>query len=157
MGRRSISAGRIVAIDPGKHFFSWSLVERERITGCGLIECKLEHMIAATPLKLHEPELLVCEMPVVRPGTPRPNDLLPLAAMVGALAAALKPAELKLISPTAWKGNRTKLVDHRAIKRSLVTSELESVLHQMTGVRAALQHNVWDAVGIGLWAVHRKK
>jgi hypothetical protein len=80
-----------------------------------------------------------------------PNDLLALVGVGSALAALLPGAVVEGVRPRVWKGT----IDGDAMVariQSRVTAA-ERVAIQLPC--ASLAHNVWDAVGIGLWRVGR--
>jgi hypothetical protein len=59
---------------------------------------------------------------------------------------------VELVQPRQWKGTVDKDVMIERIKTSLDLSEMKNVcLPKAKG----LHHNVWDAIGIGLWASGR--
>lgn len=75
-----------------------------------------------------------------------PDDLLQLAGVVGALTGKLGPGEI--VRPYQWKGQVPKPVMVERIKSKLTAEELELVRLPRA---KSLHHNIWDAVGIGLW------
>lgn len=83
------------------------------------------------------------------------NDLITLAITVGQLIEKVENAYL--VEPTVWKGNVPKknaqgvnLIKERALNK-LSKEELSDIKLPA----ASLEHNVWDAIGIGLWALGR--
>lgn len=84
-----------------------------------------------------------------------PNDLLPLAGVLGAVAAEIAGAEFRCYLPRQWKGTLPKRTDEeRVMFKARVLARLsDEELRATRAVSAAghaWQHNVWDAVGIGL-------
>ena len=83
-----------------------------------------------------------------------PDDLIKLAILCGAIAHAFseRGTTVMFVKPDAWKGQAPKdITTARAVAR---LSDAEMARVQLPSA-ASLQHNVWDAVGIGLWAVGR--
>lgn len=85
-----------------------------------------------------------------------PNDLLPLFGVNAALYTMLRTAMGSSLAfnqylPRQWKGQMTKEVCHARIKDRL--SPAESAAIEPTP--KSLIHNVFDAVGIGLYALNR--
>lgn len=82
----------------------------------------------------------------------RRDDISELSAVAGAVALVLGSmgAEVHSPYPVQWKGQLPKDVGIRRIQAKLTPSEVERI--ERAG---ALTHNVLDAVGIGLWMVHR--
>lgn len=93
---------------------------------------------------------VVCEWPQVYTGGKMkgdPNDLPPLAGVDCAICALYPNAELITYLPAQWKGQAPKDVTAARAKAKLTAEELTAVwLPSAKG----LQHNVWDAVAIGL-------
>lgn len=109
---------------------------------------------ARAPMLLHITRLVI-EMPVVRDARHSkgdPNDLIPLAAINGALCVLFPCAVVVQYAPEQWKGQLDKqAMNTRALGRlSLYERELISDA-------GALAHNVYDAIGIGLHFVGRLK
>lgn len=74
------------------------------------------------------------------------NDLFPLAAIDGALAALFPRAEVTSYFPREWKSNIDPDVLIKRIESRLTPEE-----HARVELPAkSLQHNVFDAIGIGL-------
>lgn len=81
-----------------------------------------------------------------------PNDLIDVSIIVGALAGACK-GDLTLYKPAQWKGQAPKSATKARCQAELSHPELAKVaLPRARG----LQHNVWDAVGIGLRHLKKK-
>lgn len=96
---------------------------------------------------------LVLEVPEIYPGMPKtdPNDLIDLAGVDGALAAAFAvPAVYYL--PRQWKGQVPKEV---GVLRALAHLSDEERKCVRPAPMKSLDHNVADAVGLGLYHVGR--
>lgn len=94
---------------------------------------------------------------VSKRGKKDPNDLLALCAIHGALSAFLPWVEPVSILPREWKGQMTKEACQHRIAERLTTGESAIVENYLMGLISSLEHNVWDAVGIGLHHVGRFK
>lgn len=82
------------------------------------------------------------------------NDLLPLAAVDGAIAALLGCPATR-VAPRDWKGSMAhEAVEHRVLSR-LIDGERDVLAAAEKRAGKTLAHNVTDAVGIGLHAVGR--
>lgn len=104
----------------------------------------------------HAVSRLVVEMPQIYTfgkGKGDPNDLLPLAGVLGALSATFWATETRAVTPREWKGgvDGDVFIETR-IKPRLTADERSRVSFSSA---KGLQHNVYDAVGIGLYAVGR--
>lgn len=97
------------------------------------------------------------EIPQVYPGSAlehgKTEDLLMLATS-GGPGLMLSPYS-NMVRPRQWKGQLPKEVCGRRIVSTLSPEELETVAESMAEVAPSLQHNVWDAIGIGLWGCGR--
>ena len=113
-----------------------------------------KRILADVPFDPRMPHALVCEFPQIY--THREsgdnNDLLPLAAVLGSFATVFQPAELRVVRPHEWKGSIRKEEMTRRIIARVTPHEATRVL---LPTAKSLQHNVWDAVGIGLFHLNR--
>jgi hypothetical protein len=80
-----------------------------------------------------------------------PNDLLALVGVGSALAALIPEAAVESVRPRAWKGTVPGDAMVERIQALVTAGERLAVDLPC----ASLSHNVWDAVGIGLWRVGR--
>lgn len=101
---------------------------------------------------------IVGERQVVYPGAKglktNPNDLLDLAMCAGAFYGALcvdLRATLRLVEPAEWKAQVPKEITRERIKAILTPQEISRIR------KGGEMHNVWDAIGIGLFASGRAK
>lgn len=108
--------------------------------------------VQALPRGVHSPRL-VLEWPQVRTagkGRGDPNDLLLLAGVDAAIVTYLS-GEVQCVAPREWKDT---------IPPDVLISRVQDRLSEEERARVilpakSLAHNVWDAVGIALWAVGR--
>lgn len=117
-----------------------------------------------------EPDELLVEKPVHRPGAPTPvNDLLELAIHVGIAIGRYHRAAPRLFRPTDWKASVPKHIHHPRILARLTPAELAvdpevaryaarlpkmSQKQRICAARAKVGNTV-DAVGLGLFALQR--
>jgi hypothetical protein len=103
---------------------------------------------------------LIIELPQVyrsghqvgRKSGTNPNDLIELAAVVGAIQACLGlPTTVYL--PAEWKGQVPKEIVHERARKRLSSEEIVAIEQELP--RAGLAHNVWDAVAMVLFHHHR--
>jgi len=82
------------------------------------------------------------------------RDIVDLAVLVGALTQALAPYTQAIlhVEPWQWKGQTPKSVTEARARAALSSDELAAVDLPRA---EKLQHNVWDAIGIGLWRLGR--
>ena len=82
------------------------------------------------------------------------RDIISLAIFVGSVATRLLSLGLQPVfyEPSAWKGSVPKDVMVERIKKKLSAEE-----HARVDLPSpSLRHNVWDAVGIGLYHLKRR-
>lgn len=86
-----------------------------------------------------------------------PNDLLELAGVAGCLYAILEPKVRRRVEPREWKGQVSKVICQLRVNKRLSPEEAARIVlpSTRTGKPSELAHNVYDAIGIGLWAVGR--
>ena len=142
---------RLVAIDPGKT--------------SGFAEFHHGKLIEAMPLS--EREILerspvgrgvcVIELPVVYASRNVPAaDLIDLAVLVGDLRGLYRRHgfETVLVKPRTWKGTTPKAIHHKRVLGAL-TAEERAILPRRPRAKN-YDHNMLDAVGLGLWQLTRK-
>ncbi|MCP3104638.1 hypothetical protein LZ198_37820 [Myxococcus sp. K15C18031901] len=83
-----------------------------------------------------------------------PNDLIELAGVVGRVAGALGATSERSVLPREWKGTLNGDVMVERIKSRLDERPCEHLRVQLPRAQDK-QHNVWDAVGIGLHVLGR--
>ena len=149
---------RVTSIDPGDDT-GWAFWEDGRVAAAGL---------GAPPSFSATPDLILIEVPMVYPGGPKvdPNDLVKLALTAGRQVERLRLLEsirnlgakappAFAVYPRTWKGTLDKLVMVRRIQAMVGPSnnaDVEAFL-AAAKVPAGKRHNVWDAVGLGHWAI----
>jgi hypothetical protein len=101
---------------------------------------------------------VVAEVPVVRRRGARERaaalsgTLIQLALVSGMIAGRAAPGtQVQFVIPEDWKGQLPKDVCVRRVKEVLSGEELD----RMDLPSRALQHNVFDAAGVGLWRLGR--
>lgn len=77
-----------------------------------------------------------------------PNDLVPLAGVIGAVAADVSPKQTRIFLPSEWKGQVPKDTMKSRIVGALTDAELSRVPKR-------LAHDGYDAIGVGLFALGR--
>ncbi len=166
-----------VAVDPGVNagvaiFKRWSLVGAFLVKdeGVSSLENTVQH---ARTIRLEvwkrfgqdlpgrprrrPPAHLVVEVPqVYQRGKGDQNDLLLLALSAGAIAASFVEnydIEVHGYLPAQWKGQVPKDITKRRVLEELF--EEEKALIELPSAKS-LQHNVFDAIGLGMHHLKRK-
>lgn len=96
-------------------------------------------------------DVVVIEVPQIYQGAKQkgdPDDLLQVTGVVGAICGRVRADRLVGVRPREWKGQLPKEVCRARIEGKLSEVELRRVVPSR---HKSLAHNVWDAVGIGLF------
>lgn len=164
----------LIAIDPGVRSMAIAVFDdvgalqdawNEAVPGFGSLARLLEHWGSPSVrlvLRLQRQNLrgrrIVGERQIVYPGAKglktNPNDLLDLAMCSGAFYGALcvdMVASLTLVEPAEWKAQVPKDITKKRIEELLAPSEKVNIK------KGGEMHNVYDAIGIGLFALGRAK
>lgn len=144
----------LLAIDPGVRALGWAYFEDGRLVQAGLLRAKhIQEMVDQLWLLDLHPVSLVIERPQVYGGAKfDPNDLVGLAVVAGAAAGRFHMAKnIDFPLPRMWKGQVPKDIHHERVLRALSIAERG----QVPNTTKSLQHNVLDAVGLGLWKIGR--
>jgi len=140
----------VLAIDPGKNagwarFVDGDLCEAEVMNGSDIVN-------QPPPIAVG-PAIVVIEIPVIYPigrGKGDPNDLISLAIMAGRLSGYYKHicnCDTIFVKPRVWKGTVPKRIHQKRILDKLKENEKAKLPHQ--------NHNMVDAIGIGLWYLEK--
>lgn len=143
-----MSTDRIVFIDPGKHDISIAVFQGGYFITAEFFRggsCAKHRRVLA-----YSPDIVVCEKPQVYQGAKNtkdanPADLIDLAVSVGACMSAAPRAYS--VAPNHWKGQVPKNIHHERYEPRL-TPAMRSCINV---VAPGLQHNVRDAICMGLW------
>jgi hypothetical protein len=158
----------LVALDPGAHDAGIAFFVDGRLTECALLRPKPD-----TPFEIARVagmwvrralmnaggngriNSLICEGQFVYPGPRRnnPNDLFPLAQVVGGAMQTIDSFERRVISPREWTGSVPKEVRHRRFLATLDARETAIIM--ATKCPKTKLHNVIDACALGRWALGR--
>lgn len=166
----------LLAVDVGKRACGCSLWEHGKLIGAKLVRAR-DQNIQTFSLAVEEMARAVClwtfgiistgydlnaviELPQTYGGRAKHGDanvLIELAVVVGAIQRSIN-APTSLIWPHEWKGSIPKkdkvsaenVIKNRALEK---LSMMERVNIELPG--KSLEHNVYDAIGIGLWALKR--
>ena len=168
----------LIAIDPGVHSMAIAVFNDNKVLVDAWNEedtrSKVEGLLNQTIERWGSPSVrlinrlqshvrlernhIVGERQVVYPGAKglktNPNDLLDLAmcagAFYGALCVEMKSA-LQIVEPAEWKAQVPKDITRKRIEGLLKPGENLGIK------KGGEMHNVYDAIGIGLFALGRAK
>ena len=147
---------RVLAIDPGRDS-GWAFWEGQKLVACGLGRATSQRAA---------PDLILVEVPCVYPDrkTP-PADLVVLAMNAGRHVERMRtieqirdpgaiPPPAFGVFPRTWKGTIDGDVMVRRIQGAIGVANHCTAVEAMASVPGGKRHNVWDAVGLGHWAVN---
>lgn len=139
----------LYAIDPGVHKSGVALFNDGLLMYAGWHEHAGSELLALTN------DIVRVEMPRIYPGSGQRkgdlNDLLDLAAVVGYWEDRLRGSQdVKRVFPATWKGQVPKKIMNARVMAKLSEREAHTIRHV-----GAKDHNIIDAIGIGLWALGR--
>lgn len=136
----------LLAIDPGVKKHGVAFFDDGELRSCA--KAASEQLLEGVLIRYDE---LVIEVPRaygLRGGKGEDkNDLIDLAFEAGRIVGLLRPVTLYVTTPSNWKAQVPKEIVHNRCRR--VLSPFEA--HLLEG----MDHNVWDAVALGLWHLKR--
>jgi hypothetical protein len=138
----------LLAIDPGANA-GWAVFEAGELADCGLAPLRLEgvNIIRVVIERPHKGK------------TPAPlESIIKLAIRAGELGATaqlLTGIKPEYIEPGRWKGSISKKISNERTMAKLTTPELKVFTSCCKEMALGKQHNVIDAIGIGLHVLRR--
>lgn len=163
----------IVSLDPGKWCLGWCVWEDNTLTHAGLSVVPQRPRATANTIGgdhyanirarwSGRPTWTCVEQMQLSTGRDRTrgkairtaNDLL-MITNVAARVVSMLGGELVHVAIGTWKGSCSKIVTRNRVWAQLNKAESEVLHSALSSVRASLQHNLFDSVGIGLWATQR--
>lgn len=146
----------LMAFDPGK-ITGWASFENTSLSHAGVVK----NATFAEPVEFWPvedwPLVVVIEMPRWYPQEREidVNDLLDLSRLVGRIEGffAKEGSRIEIVYPRSWKGTVPKKI-HNARVLAALTKEEIALLPRRPRAKDH-DHNVLDAVGIGLWKLGR--
>lgn len=169
----------IVTIDPGLHHTGVAIWDhhlgRYFLKRAHLVTVHCDNLAETAYLQAREAfigdypfEAVIVELPQVYTRDKSkgdPNDLIAVAAVAGAIMDhyirySTSETDKQLVLPFAWKGNVPKETKSKQnpIKNRCVADLVPQEMGNVVLPKAVkIQHNVWDAVGLGLWYLKKNK
>lgn len=144
----------LVAIDPGVKNLAWAEYHGRELARCGLSRAGSAAEHAAALVNMAGPDVLVLEQMTPR-DLPNAADLIAVTHTGAYVAGFLCPCVLRYPTAQQWKGSVPKRIHHDRIAKILSPAERAVIAEVAVRVPAGLLHNVWDAVGLGLWGLGR--
>jgi hypothetical protein len=152
----------VIAIDPGACAAGVAVYRSSTLKHVAVVQGRCWHHTACQVVQwCHQdasaiPSVVVVERPQVyvqRHLKGDPNDLITVALMAGATVMGLRTSATEIIEylPRTWKGQVPKDIMQRRIKTRMFPSELAIV----PDIGRGITHNLYDAVGIGMYYLGR--
>ena len=145
---KTYAQGPLVAVDPGVH-------------ACGVAEFFGGVLIHAgltdAPVVYQGTGCVVCEIPEQRGRTTniRMSDLIELAVAAGRMTGAVPTDRVEYVTPSRWKGQLPKKIQHARMLACLYPPEIETLAMGVEPTESCLRHNIYDAVCLGLVTLER--
>lgn len=147
----------VVGIDPGETTgFAWFVGDQLSRA----FAWPFSEFIAAPPFTERESMDVVIEMPKWRPHSHEEiDDLIGVAEKVGRIEQfyVMQRKRVRLVWPNIWKGSVPKAVHNERVLRALRPAEVELLPRRPRSKKNPYDHNMVDAVGIGLWKLGRMR
>ena len=155
----------LLSIDPGFRYFGYAILSEEELLYADISKTESEDWdkwsnqppsflnVAEIALNYEWAEKkAVIEYPKVHRDTPNPEAIVKLAAASGAYTALLQAAgfHVEWVEPRAWKGTVPKAIMCKRILAKLDKNEYGRIKNPK-------DHNIIDAVGIGLWKIRKNR
>ena len=143
----------LLAIDPGKSHFGYSVFADGRLIACGTPENVDPTTLANIAIGLYgyykrQPNTCVAVVMEVPQNYLRSRRVKSLEGLVALCAAVDRAVQVKAFyQPKMWKGQVPKPAHHRRLCRVLTGAELD--------LWGTADHNAKDAIGIGLFHLGR--
>lgn len=141
----------VLTIDPG-NVTGWARFTDKKLVAAGTVK-KADAFVADPHWR---PDLVLIEMPRWYPHDHSDvNDLLDLSVFVGELKQHYESLGhlVELVWPRTWKGNVPKGITNRRVLAALTPEEV-ALLPKRPRAKD-FDHNMLDAIGLGLWKLWR--
>lgn len=154
----------ILAIDPGVRLCGVALFAGVQLVEATIVRCtekNVSDFVVALTMAKQLPaayvDTLVIERMLIYDKAQQlgdPNHLARIEFIAGVLTRDFKGLSANVLRPTAreWKGTIRKSIHHKRI-----IAECPKAAQLAAATPKTYRHNVYDAVGLGLWAIRRNK
>lgn len=161
----NLPKAHLLSIDPGFRYFGFAVLNTKELLHAGLSKTESEdweRWSGQPPSFLNIAYLInnyewverkaLIEFPKVHRDTPHADSIVKLASACGAYTAILQAAgfDVTWVEPRAWKGMVPKDIMFKRIIAKLTEVEYSRIDNPK-------DHNVIDAVGIGLWQIRTQR
>ena len=150
----------VLAIDPGGTT-GWAYFKEGELLACGYGAFDVVSAREVWPDSSLKGGVCIIEYPQAYPGPKSkqdPNDIMRTAWRAGGFALKYRHMGMLIeeVFPNGWKGTVSKELTYERVLDRLSESEKKLLLQSKPAKSKKLDHNMVDAVGIGLWRVYRR-
>jgi hypothetical protein len=141
----------ILAIDPGA-YTGWAFFYERALTTCGLSRPSRWFELTDCDAYAGYRPLVLIEQPTIYPHSKAPPaSIMALQLKVGELKGRFEMVgcKVELVEPRVWKKQVPKTIHNARTRAALTAEELP--------LTVGMRHDVWDAIGLGLWKLGRLK
>lgn len=157
---------KLLAVDPGTTESGLAFFVDNKLRHVALVRAKdvgtmlFALYTAPWPSECDNPDEVLIERPVVYPrdGIKKASSLITVAIIAGGAAVAFGCetwTSVDFVEPRTWKRQVPKKIHNERILTALDPEETELVCSRFQSEPDSLQHNVVDAIGIGLYKLGR--
>lgn len=141
----------LFAVDPGKERCAVAYFDRQGLLAVWFRASTLPIEFEAG---FDRASLCICELPEQRGRNTnvRMSDIIDLT-WAGSRVCANLPTET--VKPSEWKGQVPKAVHHKRMEAALTPEERIVLQNALRDIPRGVQHNLKDAVALGLWKLGR--
>lgn len=142
----------LFAVDPGVEQCAVAEFEDGRLWA---VYFRSEALLNRGALGEHAPEPeCICELPEQR-GRSTNIDMSDLINLTWAGSRVCANLPTETVKPSAWKGQTPKKIHHKRMEAALTPEERIVLRNCLLKVPGPVQHNLKDAVALGLWKLGR--
>ena len=143
----------MLSVDPGTKERGWANWKDGKLIGCGIARGKdwISTVKAMPDIKVDE--LVIEDQQIYRHSRIDAHSLLAVARVVGAFVILYDSPKVRLVKPQEWKGQVPKAICNKRTISKLNETEIDVLTTKQ--YRRTILHNLFDAVGIGLWTLRR--
>ena len=147
----------LLSVDPGTRDMGWALWDKGRLVDCGMARGRDWVSTVGNMPPFPVERVVIEDQQIYRNSKIDAHALLAVARVVGAVVFYYGNEgrrRVTLVAPREWKGQLPKEVCNKRTVGKL--EAMERVVLNSKKYPKSLQHNLLDAIGIGLWALGRR-
>ena len=144
----------LLSVDPGTKAVGWALWKGETLARCDVSRGEKWWLTLASLPEVRPDVLYIEDQQIYSTSKINAHSLLAVARVTGAIIYHYKAPSTVLVLPRVWKGQVPKKICSERTLNRLNEAEMQAVNSYKQA--RYLEHNMVDAIGIGLWALGRK-